>query len=586
MVKISAAQKIQPEGGILVSRSANKIIATQKGYFGGRIVKVEVELLPSKASNRAIKTQMKKALAIANFLVSDPETRNKQVTSLHVTQTGEVEQRFKSTPPITVDLAKRSKKIPHQAFQKNIVELTLRFEGKSSLHPPTAAAQHDQLNTLHKILFIIKRFLKSIEAPELKSPKRSARLALSAEHLSSGSYSNLVVHIVQKVIGSEKASLKLAPGAPRNFFEAYRQYDKAKAPETAHYVNKNLEKLDVNECLLFSMRIPGHAMSGMVIKQPDGNLTYFHSNTGAGIRNHYSKKNARGEVLFQQVYVIQNIPPKQFQQFMKDFTHKKVEFTSKKIDESTAWVYKKLSTLGPSKFVDNPRFWSTAQVGGSCTGGAEKAILKAVLTKKSFQTLQTHLQVHNVFKMYKKLIDKDDSSYHNKVGILEIVKILQAKQLNQEMRDALDTVRIETEKRLNKKEEIELSQSFKSKIYKEFAQIDPNTKNPEDILKHLCFLFASGDYPKAGQLIASFRKFPPSSKPTPQEIAAAGMLVKLYNADIYHTREMINLYYHLSQLLIQRGHSSKLTKKMIHQATSEYFRGKIQKYYPPDLFTP
>ncbi|MCA6602675.1 MAG: hypothetical protein IM537_21300, partial [Pseudanabaena sp. M57BS1SP1A06MG] len=171
MVKISAAQKIQPEGGILVSRSANKIIATQKGYFGGRIVKVEVELLPSKASNRAIKTQMKKALAIANFLVSDPETRNKQVTSLHVTQTGEVEQRFKSTPPITVDLAKRSKKIPHQAFQKNIVELTLRFEGKSSLHPPTAAAQHDQLNTLHKILFIIKRFLKSIEAPELKSPK-------------------------------------------------------------------------------------------------------------------------------------------------------------------------------------------------------------------------------------------------------------------------------------------------------------------------------------------------------------------------------------------------------------------------------
>lgn len=589
MVKISAAQKIQPEGGILVSRSANKIIATQKGYFGGRIVKVEVELLPSKASNRAIKTQMKKALAIANFLVSDPETRNKQVTSLHVTQTGEVEQRFKSTPPITVDLAKWSKKIPHQAFQKNAVELTLSFEGKTLLEPPTKVASPHQLTLLQKIIILVKRFLGP-EATTLNKIKRSARLALSAEHLSSGSYSKMVVHIVQDAISSEKVSLKLAPGSPKNFFEAYRQYDKARAPETSAYVNKRLEKLGAGECLLFSMRCPGHAMGGMLIKQSDGNLTYYHSNSGAGLGKHHSKKNARGELLFQQVYVIENIPPKQFQKLMKDYTQKKEEFSQAddlqaRADKSIDWLYHNLSKLGPSKVVENPRFWSTAQIGGSCTGGAEKALLKAMLEKKSFQNLEAHLQVHNVFKMYKKLIHGDDSSYHNKVGILEIVKDLQTKQLNQGLRDALDAVKTETKKRLNKRKELKLPQSLKSKIYKEYAQIDPTTQKPEDILKHLSFLLTSGDHAQAEQWIVSLSKSPPL-KPNPEEVAATETLVKLYDADKYRTREMINLYYHLSQVLIQRGHTSASLRKFKNQARSHYFKGKIQKYYPPDLFTP
>jgi len=574
---LQSAQRIIPEGEIKKTQQAGKWIATQNGYIGGRHVKIEVEIEKEKISSRKIKSLMKEAFAKASYIAQIFDIKDDKTSSFDFSSNGKITQNFKTATASVVH-----KKV----LEKNRSEIHLALEEEIPLNPPVKVEENPKLPSIWKKT--LTKILSFLNETSIRY-HRNAHLALSAEHLSYESQHNIPVEIVQDLLESEKLSVNLHPNAPSNFFKAHKTFSMTRDFEP-YKITREINRMAIGECALLYMRTPGHSINGMAVKQPNGQLTYYQSNTGMGIRNHHSKTNKRGEKIYQQVYVIENIPVTQFQQLISQYKTEIAGATSKDAKKKVSWLYDKLKTLGPSKLVEDPRYWNTDQVGGSCTGGAEKAMLRAVLTKESFHELKIQLEVHSAFKMYKNLMSGKDTSYVNKVGILEIVKKLQSRKLNLEMKIALGNIQKYTESQIDKKKELNLSPKLRKTIFKEYAQVDPSSHAPVDLFKRIGFFIAAGQYENAKKLINELADLPRPEPHNPEEEKVILNLIKLYKSDKFRNRELIRIFAMLGGVINRRvlmtsldpaKKSDKIILDGIFDILHDYLSGKIKKYFPP-----
>ncbi|PJD95631.1 MAG: hypothetical protein CK425_07985 [Parachlamydia sp.] len=584
---IQSAQRIIPEGEVKITQQSGKWIAIQNGYIGGRRVKIEVEIGKEKISTRKTKSLMKEAVKNASYIAQGFDINDDKTSSFDLSSNGKITQHFKTSALSIVHekfkdwLGKDAPK----ALGKNRSEIHLVLGEEIPLNPLEKVEENPKLPSFWKKT--LTKILSFLNAKPIRL-HRNAHLGLSAEHLSKGSLSQIPVEIVQSLLESEVLSVKLRSNAPSNFFAEHKKLSTAWDFEPSK-INQKIKQMAVGECALFYMHVPGHSINGMAVKQPDGRLTYYQSNTGAGIRNHHSKLNKRGEKIFQQVYVIENIPVSQFRHFLSQYKTE-IAKAPRDIKKNINWLYTTLKTMGPSKLVDDPCYWNPDQVSGSCAGGAEKAMVRAVLTKESFHTLKVQLETHSVFKMYKDLLSGKDTSYVNKVGILEIVKKLQSRELNVEMKIALETIQKYTESRIDKRKELKLSSKLRKTIFKEYAQVDLSSRDPVDLFKKIGFHIASRHYAEAEKLMIEFALLPRPEHPNPEEEKVIVNLISLYKSDKFRTRELIRLYFMLGWaanrrlLLDSPDPARKLDPALsdwISSIAHDYLSGKIRKYYPP-----
>ncbi|EFB41135.1 hypothetical protein [Parachlamydia acanthamoebae] len=541
-------QKIIPTDKIAFTQKLDgQWIASQKGVMGGRSIKIDLNL-KDKPSQKKIKELMKQAFKEGSSLA-------RQITNEETS----VQYSLKKYP----------------------IDICLTIEGPAILAPPyTAAKIQDRNEGLLAHLYarftgVFKSFLASSDG----------NVALSAGHLSKGAHPSEPVKIVQNLIDSEMLDLQLHSNAPSNFFEAHSQYNKDIS--LLHHLfsfpyKKNLSRMDrlkEHECVLFSMPGEGHMMMAMAIKQNDGLFTFYLANSGLKADHYHHKKyNARGERIYQQVYVIEDIPKENLKDFIKFYLKSK---NSKR--DRIVKMYEEMQRLGVSKNVDDSRFWNTAQVGGSCAGDAEKAMLRAVLSKESYSKLKAHLDTHNAFKLYKLISSKTQTSYLTKVGLLEIVKILQSKKLNQEMGDALEQIKQKTEKQIHKSKALHLPSKLKKIIFKDYANLAPPFKEPDDLLKRVCFLIADGKYDEAHAIILQLYSLPFVEEANESERLVVRNIMALYKHDTVRSRELLNLYYGLSKVIVNRGIHLVEEEYALDQSIGyDYTHAKIQKFYPED----
>jgi len=281
------------------------------------------------------------------------------------------------------------------------------------------------------------------------------------------------------------------------------------------------------------------------------------ANSGQGINFHKKRLGSDGEMEYQKVYVVKNIPPAQLKKFIGSYGRIKMLDSAVSLfypafsDKMIKWLYRHLPKLGATVREKDARFWGKPQIGSSCTGQAELALLKANLATESYDKLQTHLRIHSIFKMYKQLVSGFDTHYSAKISLLEMVKRLQAGELNPKMRASLIEIQKKVEPRLNRQKALKLPRALKTKIFKDYAKVDPQDLKPDSLLKRACFLMANNRYQEAHQVLAILYSLP--NKSNPAEVDVAKTIMKLYEAERGVPLELINLYYGVSEILQNRG---------------------------------
>lgn len=549
-------QSIHPYGVVaLTATPGGELVASQKGYIGGHVVRVEVVIHQKNPSKRKIQGQMRQAFKKASLAMHELQPADASLTFLKITPEGKLEKyAFADKPPDIIS----SKFLP-----KKNVETKLAFEGPLSPKPPlkTYEIRDVEPGKLEKGWQKIARLFQ-IFSLHPQGHLRGAHIALSAEHLDThGSHGEMPVKIVQKLFDSETLTIKLSPEAPSNFIEAHRQYSKQTMDLTPFYhrlLIRKFEQLAPGQCHIFSMGTLSHMMTGMVKKEANGTYTFYQANSGQGIDFHPKKLDPDGNMEFQKVYVVKNIPPKQLKKFISSYGRIKMVDTTISLfyprfsDFMVKWLYQHLPKLGTPIREKDERFWGKPQIGASCTGQAEIALVKACLTDESCDQLQTHLKIHSVFKMYKQIVTGFDTHYSAKISVLEMVKHLQSGQLNPKMRASLEEIQKKIENRLHRQKALKLSRTSKNTIFKEYAKIDPLDQKPANLLKRACFLMASNQTQEAHQVLAQLYRLPRDRMPDQAEIEVTKTFIKLYKAERGIPLELLNLYYGAAQILLHR----------------------------------
>lgn len=484
---IQSSQKIIPQGEIEISQQSGKWVASQAGYIGGRKIKLEVVVGPEKISLRKAKAIMKKALLEASFVAQEADFKNEKISTLDLSTDGIVTQHFSNQEPIKQNLKEWNNRDLPKPLGQDILEIHLIFEEKISFSPPKNAPASKMKRLLKKIAHFLTPY---------RFTKTPSLLGLTAEHTAKGTPPLQPAKVIQKLIESETLNLQLRPGAPKNFFDAHEKY-------TNHPINwiQKLLNLTPGECYILNVSNIDHTMIGMAEMQPNGLLTYYHINTGEGIDHHPSKTEKEQKIY--QHFIIRDIHP----MLLYDTVVKKsalMALSPNAIDS----FYEELLKLGKSEAIDSPHLWTSTQSGEACAATAEKALLKMVLDDESYRELERHLELNSVFKLFKHLQQGGRHSYPIKVGILEIVQKLKRKELNSELKEALDHIETQTRQRKVKTKHPKLDPSTKKEIFKVYGEITDPIGKQEDILKKALFYVAHDRFSEAHDLLALFDQLP------------------------------------------------------------------------------
>ena len=422
---------------------------------------------------------------------------------------------------------------------------------------------------------------------------RDAYTAFAADALSEGSWKSSTTAILNTVLQEKKADLTPVVS---NFVEAYGKYaDRFQMSSKRKEFSKafdEVKEIKAEQCVVVDltvwMRGRGvHSMTGMVYKENDGTHTFYLCNTGYGINLWHPKKvSSDGAELFQgtlKISGIGNIGN------IKRFLDK---VGSKRIIPDMEPFYEDFVPLlgGTVERVDEERFWTTGQIGGSCSASSEMMLLKMLLPQKQFSDIENIVSKKALFRTYQRIASGWDKTYSAKVMALDIVKRLMRGNLSRK-----EEIPSDVEFVCNKLQQLQTSlprrtlSKFKA-IPKDLkrlpsAQIIDDDKRPqeikfEDALDLTCYHMVLGNYERAYSWLSVASKISPdqSSAGKKRIKSIAVKFVELTSHD--NSLEAINLRMGVIESLGKIDIKVTGYSDFSEETSNKYLQGGLAKQFP------
>jgi len=330
--------------------------------------------------------------------------------------------------------------------------------------------------------------------------------------LSKGATASVVSTYMDEVLSKmlQEGTLHVPSSIPPNFFKAHAYYtQKLSARERADVRNVD-EPLDVKltadrqldllefdalkqgDCMLFSADTQHHQMTGMIVAEKDGSFTYYHHNSGEGLDEHphhykEGRFSEKGKVVFQHAAVYSFSDSASMRSFISSQSRR---------SEDAKDVYAKIIQCGGKRIDREDIPYQSTQKGGSCTAGAEKALLCRVFGEDGFQTIKNQLISMSGTYLFSLISEGRSLSIAEKVNALEMVHALKGYSLiNQSLLAKTHAllVKPKTDQPVNS----ELVEKYRS------AEANYSKDHPsfETGLEMLTFFLARGDFNGARKVL-------------------------------------------------------------------------------------
>ncbi|MDF2577669.1 MAG: hypothetical protein K0S74_1153 [Chlamydiales bacterium] len=302
-------------------------------------------------------------------------------------------------------------------------------------------ATKDKVNFLSRTLSHINAFFK-YSKPDRR--KEKSIVHLSVEYLAQGIWSanrgsSVAMQSLLEIIGNKKGkNFEKLKGLLNKAIE----YDKIIyndiygnsndyipfAENLAKNIKNEIQQLPLKGDLMVPVFYKGHAMMAVISRDEDNggekHFTFRLYNEGGGLESH-NRQYMNGIYKSQSSYRVSGLTFERLceSQFMNDLI---VE--SKHPDSSSKHLYEHVlkKYLGDSEKedFDDPRFFTSGQLGGSCSAQGVLAAIKGILSHEESTELKRDLRLHALNQFYADVLS-GNASTEKKVICLELARKLQ-----------------------------------------------------------------------------------------------------------------------------------------------------------------
>lgn len=254
---------------------------------------------------------------------------------------------------------------------------------------------------------------------------------MTVEYMGFGKLDCNKSHLVLKRIESLFKSIDSIPEKMRGAISYAKKISEMGSAKAASLIKKDIHKLKKGDFLAIPIEFQNHAMIMMITCTGEhaGKKIYKieHHNEGLGVNEyHYAKTNAFGNELFQSKLEIVDIPEDKlcgkdsifFRNLLNSYVRRPI-----------STLYEELLPKLGGKIVppsEDPRDWTSSQIGGSCTSACVKSMLRSHLQPQEYADFEERAAYEILLKSFEHI--KSGAMKHKrlqKVATLEMITMIQ-----------------------------------------------------------------------------------------------------------------------------------------------------------------